>query len=131
MNADVYFSYRKWYYNPHDQESVVHSFIKKFNEVQKRQDTYGEFTYPYYPDKLKLYVSDDDHFCIRINRLMVHPLEAISIQMPVAQIAQFFGNSVEFETWYKNKLLKLKIGHSPFIVYDSRDECLRNDGCSI
>ena len=56
---------------------------------------------------------------------MVHPLEAISIQMPVAQIAQFFGNGVDFETWYKNKLLKLKIGHSPFIVYDSRDECLR------
>ena len=22
MNADDYFSYRKWYYNPHDQESV-------------------------------------------------------------------------------------------------------------
>ena len=125
MNADDYFSYRKWYYSPHDQESVVHSCIKKVNEVQKRHDTYGDFTYPYYPDKLKLFVNDDDHFCIRINSLMVHPLEAISIQMPVAQIAQFFGNSVEFETWYKNKRLKLKIGHSPFIVYDSRDECLR------
>ena len=81
----------------------------------------ANFTFPYYLDKLKLYVSDDDNFCIRINRLMVHPLEAISIQMPVAQIAQFFGNTVEFETWYKNKLLK----QSPFIVYDSRDECLR------
>ena len=32
MNADDYYSYRKWYYNPHDQESVTHSFIKKFNE---------------------------------------------------------------------------------------------------
>ena len=40
MNADDYFSYQKWYYNPHDQESVVHSCIKKVNEVQKRQDTY-------------------------------------------------------------------------------------------
>ena len=58
---------------------------------------------------------------------MVHPMEAISIQMPVAQIAQFFKNSVEFETWYKNKLLKLKSGHSPFIVYDSRDEWLRSE----
>ena len=56
---------------------------------------------------------------------MVHPLEAISIQMPVAQIAEFFGNSLEFETWYRNKLLKLNIGHSLFIVYDSQDECLR------
>ena len=50
---------------------------------------------------------------------MLHPLEAISIQMPVAQTAEFVGNSVEFETWYKNKLLKLKVGHSSFIVYDS------------
>ena len=114
MNTDDYFSYQKLYYNPHDQESVTHSFIKKVNEVQKRQDTYGEF-----------YVSDGDHFCIRINRLMVHPLEAISIQMPVAQIAEFFGNSIDFETWYRNKLEKLKIGHSPFIVYDSRDDCVR------
>ena len=56
---------------------------------------------------------------------MVHPLEAISSHMPVAQIAEFFGNTVEFETLYKNKLLKLNIGHSPFIVYDSQDECLR------
>ena len=125
MNADDYFRYRKWYYNPHDQERVTHSFITKFDEVRKRRDTYGEFTYPYHPDKLKLYVGDDDHFCIRINRLMVRPLEAISIQMPVAQIAQFFGNTVEFEMWYKNKLLKLKSGHSHFIVYDSRDVCLR------
>ena len=31
----------------------------------------------------------------------------------------------DFETWYRNKLLKLKIGHSPFLVYDSRDEWLR------
>ena len=101
-NADDYGnSYQKWYYNPHDQERVTHSFIKKFNEVQKRQDTYGEFTYQYYPDKLKLYVSDDDHFCIRINSLMVHPLEAISIQMPVAQIAEFVGNTIESEKWYK------------------------------
>ena len=124
-NADDYYSYRTWYYNPHDQESVVHSFIKKFNEVQKRQDTYGEFTYPYYPDKLKLFVSDDDHFCIHMNRMMLQTGEAISSQMPVAQFVQFFGNTLEFETWYRNKLLKLKIGRSPFILYDPRDESLR------
>ena len=111
--------------NPHDQESVTHSFIKKFNEIQKRQDTYGDFPYPYYPDKLKLFVSDDDHFCIRMNRMMLQTGEAISIQMPVAQFVQCVGNTLEFETWYRNKLLKLKIGHSPFILYDPRDECLR------
>ena len=81
----------------------------------------------YRKDKIHIYVSDDDHFCIRINSMMVHPLEAISIQMPVTQIVQFFGNSVEFETWYTNKLMKLKSGHSPFIVYDTRDECVRNE----
>ena len=76
MNVDDYYSYRKWYYTPHDQESVTHSFIKKFNEVQKRRDTYGEFMYPYDPDKLKLFVSDDDHFCIRIKRMMLQTGEA-------------------------------------------------------
>ena len=100
-NADDYFSYQKWYYTPHDQESGTHSFIKRFNEGQKRRDTYRDFTYLYYPDKLTLYVSDDDHFCIRVNRVMVHPLEVISIQMPVVQIAEIFGNTVEFETWYR------------------------------
>ena len=57
--------------------------------------------------------------------MMLQTGEAISIQMPVAHIVQFFGNTIDFETWYRNKLLKLKIGRRPFIEYDSRDECLR------
>ena len=62
-----------------------------------------------------------------MNRMMLQTGEVISSQMPVAQIAQFVGNTVDFEMWCRNKLLKLKIGHSPFIVYDSRDECLRSE----
>ena len=95
-NADDYYSYRKWYYNLHDRESIVHSFIKKFNEVQKRQDTYGEFTYPYYPDKLNLFVSDDDQFCIHMNRMMLQTGEAISIEMPVAQF-NFLGTPLSLK----------------------------------
>ena len=57
--------------------------------------------------------------------MMVHPLEVISIQMPVAQIVHFFRNIVDFETWYRNKLLKLKIGCKSVIEYNSHDDCLR------
>ena len=91
INADDYYSYRKWFYIPHDQESVTHSFMKKFNEVQKRQDTYGEFTYPYYPEKLKLLGSDGDHFCIRMNRMMLQTGEAIRIKYLLHRVFSFSG----------------------------------------
>ena len=116
----IYRAYPRWYYEPADEETAVHSFIKKFNEVQNRKDLYGEFTNQTCPPKLKIYV-EDEQMCIKIVKEMNFTNELIIIRMDKKQYGQFFGKTSQFDTYYKGRLLQVKEGETAKCIYDEKD----------
>ena len=116
----IYRAYPRWYYEPDDEETPVHSFIKKFNEVQNRKDLYGEFTNQTCPPKLKIYV-EDEYMCIKVVKRMDFPKELIIIKMDKPQYSRFFGKISQFETYYKGRLVEVKEGETPACIYDEKD----------
>ena len=118
LRNKIYISYQRWYYEPGDEETAVHSFTKRFNEVQNRKDLYGEFTNQNPPAKLQIYV-EDEYMCIKVVKAMDFDNEMIIIKMDKEEYRHLFGKIAQFDTYYKGRLLPVKEGENRY-VYSMR-----------
>ena len=120
LRNNIYISYPRWYYEPEDGETTVHSFIKKFNKVQNRKELYGEFTNQNPPAKLQIYV-EDDYLCITVVKAMDFENEMIIIKMDKEEYTHCFGKIAQCDTYYKGWLLPVKDGEKSLCIFDETD----------
>ena len=114
--------HQRHYYNPSSHESVVRSFIDKFDKVQKSIDNYGQCTNQKYEPRLKIEVVDD-HVQITIVKEFKRD-ECIAIRMAPHS---FFSSDIndEFDTYMNGELLQLKPNKTSWCFYDNTSSELR------
>ena len=118
-------TYQRHYYNPASHESVVHSFIDKFDRVQKSVDNYGQFTNQRHDPKLKIEVIED-HLQITVVKEFVRG-ECIAVRMPSDHYRAFFtpGISDDFDAYMNGEQLQLIPNKKPWCYYEANSSELR------